>query len=250
MDDVEKIFADFKNRVDEIAEHAQQVHAVTFKADLKNGTSFNFTYNSEKFAKEREPQGAFKPHSVFNGIFDIIATLSTIALLVILIRVMLNEQQVTLLPIFTYSFFIASFIISALFHFFSVEQRVHQIFNYLKESLKILSLTMVNLFWASAVDPSSLTFVRGLSLVIAALAFLFLSGRSSLSFQVSLALTALLPFAAFFVDLQLDTILRCLLFSLWSVTPLVFKNDSRMRTNTIFALIGVILLFLSYSALI
>jgi hypothetical protein len=250
MDDVHKIFTDFKNRVDEIAEHAEHVHSVSFKAELKNGTSFNFSFNAEKFAKAKDPKGTFKSYSIFNGIVDIVASLSTIAIIIYLMNQMVEGQGVNLLVVLTYSLFIISFICSALFHFFSIEQRAHLIFSYIKESAKIFALALVNLLWAHLQEPSSLTMVRSLVLVLIALAFLFLSGRTHLSLQVSLAITALLPFVSLAVDMSLDSILRCTLFSLWSVATLVFKPVSRMRTNSAFALMGVLSLSTALGALL
>ncbi len=250
MDDVHKIFSDFKNRVDEIATHAEHVHSVSFKAELKNGTSFNFSFNAEKFAKTKDPKGAFKSSSIFNGIVDIIASLSSIAIIVYLIQQMLDGQGVSSLVVLTYSLFITSFICSALFHFFSSEQKAHLIFSYLKESAKIFALASANLLLAHIQEPSSLIMVRSFVLVLLALAFLFLSGRTQLSLQVSLAITALLPFVALIVDTSIDSILRCLLFSLWSIATLVFKSESRMKTNSAFALMGLLSLSTALSALL
>ncbi|MGH0053147.1 MAG: hypothetical protein ACQ5SW_07150 [Sphaerochaetaceae bacterium] len=250
MDDVHKIFSDFKNRVDEIAEHAEHVHSVSFKAELKNGTSFNFSYNAEKFAKIQEPRGAFKAYSVFNGIVDIIASLASIALLVYLILKMIAVQELALLPVLTYALFIMSFIFSALFHFFSPEQKAHLIFSYLKESTKIFALAFVNLLWAYRLNPSMITLVQSLTLVLIAIAFLFLSGRTQLSVQISLVITALLPLVSLFADASMESLLRTILFSLWSITALFFKQDSRMKTNSIFALMGILSLSITFSALL
>jgi len=250
MDDVQKIFSDFKNRVDEIATHAEHVHSVSFKAELKNGTSFNFSFNAEKFAKAKNPEGAFKSYSIFNGIVDIIASLSSIAMIAYLILQMPDGQGVRVLTFLTYSLFIISFICSALFHFFSTEQKAHVIFSYIKESAKIFALALANLLWAHILEPSSLVMVRSLSLLLIALAFLFLSGRTQLSLQVSLAITALLPFVSLVVDTSMDSILRSILFSLWSIATLVFKPESRMKTNSAFALMGVISFFTALTALL
>lgn len=240
MDDIQKIFSDFKAKVDEIAAHSEHVHSINFKAELKNGTSFNFSYNAEKYAKQKDPKGAFKSFSIFNGIVDSIAALTSIAILVYLILHMLSSKGVLPLAVLTYALFITTFICSALFHFFSVEQKAHLIFSYLRESSKIITLAVMNLFLAHLAAPSSLAVVRSYTLVIIALAFLFLSGRTQLSLQVSLAITAILPFVSLLVQVSLDSILRVILFSLWSVATLVFKHDSRMKTNAAFALMGML----------
>ncbi len=250
MDDIQKIFSDFKAKVDEIAAHSEHVHSIHFKAALKNGTSFNFTYNAEKFAKQKNPKGAFKSYSIFNGIVDIVATLTGIAILVYCILSMLSSNGILPLAVLTYALFIVTFICSALFHFFSVEQKAHLIFSYLKESSKIITLAVMNLFLAHLLDPLSLSMVRSYTLVIIALAFLFLSGRTKLSLQVSLAITALLPFVSLIVQVSLDSILRVLLFSLWSVATLVFKHDSRMKTNAAFAFMGMLSLSTSIAPLL
>ncbi|MGE4583228.1 MAG: hypothetical protein AB7C91_01125 [Sphaerochaeta sp.] len=247
MDELHTIFTDFKTQVEEISEHAEQVHSLVFRAELKNGTSFNFSYNAEKFAKESGPRLPYHPVSIFNGVFDIVSSAIGIALLVILAMHRSSQQY---LAVLTFSAFITTFICSALYHFFSMEQRSSQVFATLKEIGKILSILLVNLTYATLLFPSSLVLVRSISLVLVALSLLFLTGRTKLSLQVSLLVSLLLPWVSFVSLFSLETLLRCLLFSLWSLTALMSGKESRLHSNSVFALMGLVSFFLELAPLL
>mgnify|MGYP000864017542 CR=1 FL=1 len=77
MEDLQRAFSEFKNQVEEIAEHADSVQKLSFKAELKNGTAFRFNYNADSFG----PKQAYHPNSVFNGIVDCVSALIAIWLL-------------------------------------------------------------------------------------------------------------------------------------------------------------------------
>ncbi len=239
MQDVQKVFSDFKTQVEEIADHCEQVHSLTFRAELRNGTSFNFSYNAEKFARDHGQKLPYEPVSLFNAILDIIATLSTIALLVTFLTTT-QFNSTLLLATLLYSSFIVTFTLSALYHFMGRNRKAHIIFMNLKEIGKILTLALLNIMVAWMLDSISIFQIRPLTFILVAISLLFLSGRTTLSRQVSLAVAALLPLLSLLASFSLDSIIRCLLFSLWSLVPLFAKPESRMHSNSIFALIGML----------
>ncbi|HCU29860.1 MAG TPA: hypothetical protein DIC57_03910 [Sphaerochaeta sp.] len=50
----------------------------------------------------------------------------------------------------------------------------------------------------------------------------------------------MLPLLSLIASQSLESVIRTLLFSLWSLVALVSKPQSRMRTTSIFALVGLL----------
>lgn len=237
MKELETVFKEFQSQVEEISQHAQQVQDLVFRARLKNGTSFRFTYDAERFAKQQGERIHAHPLSVFNGILDIVAALVGITFMVV--QLSLGFDNLFLL--LCYASCILTFSLSSLFHFFEPDTRSHFVFLNLREIAKMLSLFLVNITVAYAFAPSSLVVVRSLSLLLVAASLLFLSGRTHLSQQVSYLLSSLLPLVSLVSVIGLESIMRVMLFSIWSLVTLLFKRESRMHTSSIFALIGLVL---------
>ncbi|NBK22119.1 MAG: hypothetical protein EOM68_08850, partial [Spirochaetia bacterium] len=109
MDDLNKLFSEFERQVGEITSHAQQVHKLDFTAKLRNGTHFNFTYNSDTFNRKLNSEGKhpYEPASVFNAVVDILGSLVSVAILVVM-AIAINRGnrgfvQPTVLIILTFS---------------------------------------------------------------------------------------------------------------------------------------------------
>ncbi len=236
MDDLQRVFSDFKTQVQEIADHAQSVQKITFKAELKNGTAFNFNFNADSFG----PKKAYHPISIFNGILDIVSALVTIWFVSMFTVRMTRTDTLNLPVILSLSLMIVVFVFSALYHFMHREKRSSLVFSNLREIGKIVALALINLSIATYFKPSMLQTTQSLSLVLVALCLLFVLGRTQLSLQASLVLSALLPMISLLSSTSLDSIIRALLFSLWSIVAMVSKTESRMRTTSIFALAGLI----------
>lgn len=236
MEDIQRAFSEFKTQVQEIAEHADSVQKLSFKAELKNGTSFRFSYNADSFG----PKQAYHPNSVFNGIVDCVSAFIAIWLVSLFTVRMLKADRVELSLILSFSFMVAVFVFSALYHFMHREKKSCLVFYNLKEIAKILALALINLTIATFFDADKLQITQSLSLALVALSLLFLVGRTQLSLQVSLALAAMLPLLSLIASQSLESVIRTLLFSLWSLVALVSKPQSRMRTTSIFALVGLL----------
>ncbi|NCC90247.1 MAG: hypothetical protein EOM01_07860 [Spirochaetia bacterium] len=237
MKDLETVFKEFQNQVEEISSHAQQVQDLVFRAHLKNGTSFRFTYDAERFAKQQGERIHAHPLSVFNGILDIVAALLAITLLVV--QLSLDFENIFLLLCF--ASFILTFSLSSLFHFFEPDTRSHLVFLNLREIAKLMSLFLVNISIAYSFAPLSLIGVRSISLLLVAASLLLLSGRTQLSQRVSYLLSSLLPFVSLLSQIGMESLLRVFVFSFWSLVALLFKKESRMHSSSIFALIGLVL---------
>lgn len=237
MKDLETVFKEFQNQVEEISSHAQQVQDLVFRAHLKNGTSFRFTYDAERFAKQQGERIHAHPLSVFNGILDIVAALLAITLLVV--QLSLDFENIFLLLCF--ASFILTFSLSSLFHFFEPDTRSHLVFLNLREIAKLMSLFLVNISIAYSFAPLSLIGVRSISLLLVAASLLLLSGRTQLSQRVSYLLSSLLPFVSLLSQIGMESLLRVFVFSFWSLVALLFRKESRMHSSSIFALIGLVL---------
>ncbi|MDD3424193.1 MULTISPECIES: hypothetical protein [Sphaerochaeta] len=236
MDDLQNVFSEFKTQVLEIADHAQSVQKLTFKAELKNGTAFNFKYDADTFG----PKQAYHPLSIFNGILDIASAFVAVWLLASFIVRMMKSDTVNLSLLLALSLMAAVFVFSSLHHFMHRDKRSSLVFANLKEISKILALAFINLSITAFFDSSKLQLTQSLSLVFVALCLLFLLGRTQLSLQVSLALAAILPLLSLVSSLSFESVTRALLFSLWSIVALVSKQDSRMHTTSLFALVGLL----------
>lgn len=237
MKELETVFREFQSQVEEISQHAQQVQDLVFRARLKNGTSFRFTYDAERFAKQQGERIHAHPLSVFNGILDIVAALLAITFLIVQLSIGFDN----LFLLLCYASFILTFSLSSLYHFFEPDTRSHFVFLNLREITKLLSLFLVNITIAYTFAPASIVMVRSLSLFLVAASLLFLSGRTQLSQQVSFLISSLLPLVSLVSQIGLESILRVLIFSLWSLLTMLFKKESRMHSSSIFALIGVVL---------
>lgn len=249
MDELTDIFADFQKQVKEIADHAPQVHKIDFSAKLKNGTSFNFNFNSDTFNKQPRGERNYRPSSVFNAVIDIIGASGAIFLLVYLIVTMERYQKSYALSavwsILTFSFFIAFFTISCIYHLFDRESAVKPVFYSVSESLKIVTLASVNICYVMLVNPDKLIpSVLG-TLGIAAASFLFLSMGTHGSLRASLAFTTLLPFVSLLGKVNLLTVSTATLLALWSLINLLAKPSEKVRTNAVFAIMGMIALALN-----
>ncbi|NBK21637.1 MAG: hypothetical protein EOM68_06400 [Spirochaetia bacterium] len=236
MDDLQTVFSEFKTQVQEIADHAQSVQKLTFKAELKNGTAFNFKYNADSFG----PKQAYHPLSIFNGILDIASVIIAVWLLVTFTVRMMKAESFNLSLLLALSLMVSVFVFSALYHFMHREKKSSLVFANLKEISKILAVSLINLSTAAIFNSTKLQATQSLSLLLAALCLLFLLGRTQLSLQVSLALAALLPFLSLISSLSFESVIRALLFSLWSIVAMVSKQESRMRTTSLFALVGLL----------
>jgi hypothetical protein len=254
MDELTNVFADFKRQVDEIAGHAQQVYRVDFSAKLKNGTSFNFTYNSDTFNRSRKDRQRYRPASVFNAVVDIIGGSTAIFLLVFLLVGLSGRiPGVSVSPLWSvlaFSFFIAYFIISSLYHLFDMDSPARQVFSNLSEALKVISLSAANICTVLLADPGRLPMAVLATLVIAATSLLFLSMGTRGSSKASLAFTTLLPYVSLMGTFSLASVGSATLFALWSLVNLLLDHRQKARTNTVFAIMGMVALALHWLSLV
>ncbi|AEV28160.1 putative membrane protein, hemolysin III [Sphaerochaeta pleomorpha str. Grapes] len=249
MDELTNVFADFQKQVKEISDHAPQVHKIEFSAKLKNGTSFNFNFNSDTFNRQPRSERNYKPVSVFNAIVDIIGASGAIFLLVYLIITIETYHPTfgssAIWSILAFSFFIAFFTISSVYHLFDKDSPVQPVFYSVSESLKIVTLASVNICYVLLVNPEKfIPAVLG-TLGLAAASFLFLSIGTHGGLRASLAFTTLLPFVSLLGKITLLSVSTAILLALWSLINLLVKPSQKVRTNTVFAIMGMISLALN-----
>jgi predicted membrane channel-forming protein YqfA (hemolysin III family) len=249
MDELTNVFADFQRQVKEISEHAQQVHKIEFSAKLKNGTFFTFNYNSDTFNREAKGKRKYSPTSIFNAIIDIIGAFGAIFLLVYLILTVEIYRQnfgfSSVWGILTFSFFIAFFVVSSLYHLFDKDSPALAVFCNIFESLKIITLCSANICYILLVNPDKMIPVVLGSLGFAAASFLFLSMGTHGSLRASLLFTTILPFISLIGKVSLLSFSTASLLGLWSLVNLVAKPTEKARTNTVFAIMGMIALALN-----
>ncbi len=256
MDDLNTLFSEFQRQVEEITSHAQQVHKLDFTAKLRNGTYFNFSYNSDTFTRKLNSEGKhpYTPSSVFNAVVDILGSLASGVLLVFLAIAIRQSElgfvQPTTLIILSFSLFTSCFVISALYHLFDRSSGVRLVFSNVTEALKILSLSCANVALAMLLSPARTSMVLLLTLLFGATAALLLSLGTQGGARASLAFCVLLPYLPLYAGASLPLVTTATLFGLWSLVALISKANHRVRSNTTFALIGVVSLALNFVTLV
>ncbi len=256
MDDLTKLFSEFERQVGEITSHAKQVHKLDFSAKLRNGTYFNFSYNSDTYNRKLNSEGKhpYAPASVFNAVVDILGSVVSAAIL-ILLAIAINKSELgfvkeTVLIILTFSLFTSCFIISALYHLFDRTSGARFVFSNIFEALKILSLSFANVALAMLASPAKSSSVLLFTLVIGATAALLLSLGTQGGARASLAFCIALPYLPLFAFSSLALLTTATLFALWSLVGLIAKSNLRIRSNTTFGLIGVIALGMNFLPLL
>lgn len=256
MDDLTKLFSEFERQVGEITSHAKQVHKLDFSAKLRNGTYFNFSYNSDTYNRKLNSEGKhpYAPASVFNAVVDILGSVVSAVLLILLAVAIHNTPlgfvKETSLVILTFSLFTSCFIISALYHLFDRTSGARFVFSNVFEALKILSISFGNVALAMLASPEKASSVLLFTLVIGASAALLLSLGTQGGARASLAFCILLPYLPLFAFSSLALLTTATLFALWSLVGLIAKSNLRIKSNTTFALIGVISLALNFQPLL
>lgn len=256
MDDLNKLFSEFERQVGEITSHAQQVHKLDFTAKLRNGTHFNFTYNSDTFNRKLNSEGKhpYEPASVFNAVVDILGSLVSVAILVVM-AIAINRGnrgfvQPTVLIILTFSLFTSCFVMSALYHLFDHGSGARFVFYNVMEALKILSLAFANVAIAMLASPENTSFVLLFTLLVGATSALLLSLGTQGGARASLAFCIILPYLPLFALSSLSLLTTATLFGLWSLVGLIAKSNLRIKSNTTFGLIGVVSLALNFLPLL
>lgn len=252
MDDLNKLFSEFERQVGEITSHAQQVHKLDFSAKLRNGTYFNFSFNSDTYNRKLNSEGKhpYTPASVFNAVVDILGSLVSLAILVFL-AIAINRSRLgfvkpTVLIILTFSLFVTCFVMSALYHLFDRTSGARFVFYNVMEALKILALSIANVAIVMLAGPDKTSLVLLSTLLVGASAALLLSLGTQGGARASLAFCILLPYLHLSAFSNLASLTTATLFGLWSLVGLVSKNNLRIKSNTTFALIGVVSLGLNF----
>ncbi|HKL58481.1 MAG TPA: hypothetical protein VJ863_01170 [Sphaerochaeta sp.] len=256
MDDLNTLFSEFERQVGEITSHAQQVHKLDFTAKLRNGTYFNFSYNSDTFNRKLSSEGKhpYAPASVFNAVVDILGSLVSSIILVLLAitihRSAMGFIQPTVLIILSFSLFTSCFILNALYHLFDRTSGARFVFSNVAEALKILSLSFANVALAMLTSPAKASLVLLFTLLVGATAALLLSLGTQGGGRASLAFCILLPYLPLYAETSLALLTTATLFGLWSLVALIAKSNLRIKSNTTFALIGVVSLALNFLPLL
>lgn len=254
MDELTKLFSDFENQVTEITSHAQQVHKIDFSAKLMNGTIFSFRYNSDTFNREEKGKQPYSPASVFNAVVDIVGAVTSLVLLIYLCVFIHNHHlpfdRSASLIILSYSFFICCFVLTALFHLFNKESPARLVFYNVMEACKVLALGTANIGIALLTDPITMNPILLATLLVGATALLLLSAGTQVGAKASLAFTTLLPYLPLYAKLSFTGLTTATLFGLWSLVAIIAKPSLRVKSNTTFALIGVLALGINFTMLL
>lgn len=256
MDEVQDLFSEFERQVGEITSHAQQVHKIDFSAKLRNGTYFNFSYNSDTYNRKFNQEGkrSYNPGSVFNAVVDIVGSSAAITLLVILALVIKGRPagfgKAQILVLLSYSCFTAFFIISSLYHLFNRESEVRFVFYNVKETLKVLALGCANIALSMLASFETSSSVLFFTLLIGSVSILLLSLGTQGGAKASLAFCVVLPYLPLYANLTLSSVTTATLFGLWSLVSLVAKPGIRIKSNSTLAIIGILSLLLNLLALL
>ncbi len=259
---LQRLFDDFRQRASEISEHSEQVQKVSFSAQLKNGTSFAFRYDSDAWEKKHSPKPkrgkrVYNPASPFNAVVDIIGAFIAVALMVLDIARLHSVpgmQFINVITIFTYISFIGGFVVSSVYHFFPEASHVRIVFYNIISSLKTISLLLVNIIVAFMFFTSPLSLVQlFVSIFIAALAFFFLSLGTKGGHRASKCCLIALPFIVFIQGpafaVHQEAVLpfivtMAIMFSLWTLFSLLIPSRfsgkaGQGKSNNIFPIMGM-----------
>ncbi|MFA6844308.1 MAG: hypothetical protein WCR02_01140 [Sphaerochaetaceae bacterium] len=233
MQKIDELFQNFKEQVDQICQHNEGVENLHFNAKLKNGTSFNFNYSSELYRKSMEKKEPYQPLSVFNSIVDIIGAAITLFFVFV---------SFTNLPIaILFLCLLACFIFSCLNHLFDINvHRPHIIFTNLGEACKVVALSCLN-YAVASLYQYQISVVLISTLIIGALALLFLSMQTRMAQKASLAMCILLPFVCLFAKANTLSVSTSILYALWSAGNLILGQKTKASSNTIFAIMATVM---------
>lgn len=225
--DVNELFQNFQKQVDEIASHAQQVSKLKFSAQLKNGTSFRFNFDADTYGREKKP---YKPHSIYNAIIDIIGAGIAIALMVMHIAI----------PLWVLScvFLLAFFVSNAVMHLFDESrERTITVLFHLTCAIKIVFLCLGNFTMVHGMQSVVVT-----TLGISALSLMLLSIQTKGAERASGIVLAVLPFMNLLGGVHsLFLPASDFVFALWALGPVLPGGKLKARSNSVFAIIGLIL---------
>jgi hypothetical protein len=256
MDDLNTLFLEFERQVSEITAHAQQVHKLDFTAKLRNGTYFNFSYNSDTYNRKLNSEGKhpYTPSSVFNAVVDILGAVVSLVILIYLAITIKNSDlgfvNATVLIILSFCLFTACFVMTAIYHLFDRSSGARFVFSNVMEALKILSLGFANIALAMVSSSERSSLVLLLTLLVGATAALLLSLGTQGGARASLSFCILLPYLPLLAQSSLAVLTTATLFGLWSLVALVAKSNLRIKSNTTFGLIGVVSLALNFLTLL
>lgn len=264
-DSLEQTFGDFRARIDEIAGHADQVRNMEFYAKLKNGTVFEFSFDSGSWeaARNRVEKNAQAPASIFNAVVDIIGAASAGALLVMAIISFHAIVRTGLLAamILASSLFILHFIISAVYHLFPRFHPVREIFARLLSALKTFSVVSVNLTLSLLLSGPRSTPGIFLTILLGAAALFLLAPGTRGGIFLSAVITAVIPILSLllinslpsgemYVTMLASLFAVMLLLSAWSIIPVVLplaKNSmshaDQLMSNNVFSLVGSLIFY-------
>ncbi len=142
------IIEEFKRKTDEIVLHSEEIEDLHFTAKLKNGTRFAFDFNEEDFLRKNgvlHEKEKSRSVSLFNGVFDILAAVGSIALLSLSSSLQMTGNTISnAMLITTYSFFVVFFIVSAVYHIFHESHtRAVKALYIVRHSLLTISLALL-----------------------------------------------------------------------------------------------------------
>lgn len=244
-----EVFESFKARVDEIVNHYDEVEELKFTALLKNGTKFNFDFDIARFEVARKKES----NSVVNGVSDIIATLATIAMLSIsTIHNSFSSQMV--LETLTYSFFILFFIISTIYHLFSVNhQRTSRVLLLVRQF--ILNVTIF-LLTATLVTATTNNMFLTLTFLLLSVLSLFLSLLATKGgLKAGNIIISIIGLVLIFSNQNLYIIFISLALIINGLLNAIFDNDKTkialtIKTTSLFYLLSLLFFFLFFEHLL
>ncbi len=242
--DKNEVFEEFRKRTAEIADHASEVEEVKFFASLRNGTKFSFVYDADSFdvVKKKEV------NSAVNGVADIISALITVSLLS-LSALRPGNAFLWLTSILVYAFFICTYIISAVYHLFSVNhRRTARVLLLVRHFFLLLSLSLMTLELTLSAGSSVVIALLGSATAVLSLFLALLSTKGGLmASNIMIALMALMMFITspgnvytvlIAVSVMLNAMINAFMFSEKSVLT------RTAGTSSLFYLLSEVLLFI------
>ncbi len=243
-----ELFEDFRARIDEIVQHSDEVETLHFSARLRNGTNFSFSFDADRFERDRmNPDGGrLRPVSVFNSVVDMIG--AAIALPLMIVNIASGSSSA--FQVLTFTAFFVFFAASAVYHLFDTGMtRTLKVLAAVRTGL--LSLSLCLMYTGLSVSRGSGIYIPFTVMLLLAALCIFLTSlatrtaaRAAGLVQALIALSALI----FMTDRDVNAVMTVALGAAGALIG-VFAPEGRhnVRTLGIFFLVALVSFFQAVS---
>lgn len=140
-----KILDEIREIFNLILDHSEDVSRMRFEARMKNGSSFRYSFDRQKWERELQKENLPRRESnqLINAILDVIGIAAAVAILVILVVFAVIESQTEAILYYSISWALAIsyYLFSAMYNFLSPAHTAREFFFNFRSILLFLTLT-------------------------------------------------------------------------------------------------------------